>query len=201
MGWLSTLSKILLTIVGIAVVLLIIDFFLFQSQNTTALLEAIQLTFTVNPLASWGVLILIVSIVTLIGGLLFYRRRLFLRNLKNELNEAERITLIELAQNLDETPAKIEVELNQMASSKVSRFQGLFIISQGKHVYIGEKLLNKIIESYNEGQPRGEISNDLQISRSELDKTIELLIEKGAIEEREEKVERKVRPSYRRGTR
>ncbi len=201
MGWLSSLTKIVLTIFGIAVVLLIIDFFLFQSQNTTAFLTAIQIAFTLNPLASWGVIILTISIVFLIGGLLFYRRRLFIRNLKNELNEAGRITLIDLAQILDETPAKIEVELNRMATSKVTKFQGLLIISQGKHVYIGEKMLKEIIESYNEDQPRGEIANDLQISRSELDKTIELLIEKEKIVEREEKVTRKVRPSYRRGTR
>jgi hypothetical protein len=201
MGCLSALTKLLLTITGIVVILLIIDFFLFQSQNTTALLTAIQIAFTVNPLASWGVLLLIITIVLLVGGLLFYRRRIFIRNLKNELNEAERITLIELAQRLDRTPAKIEVELNRMASSKVTKFQGLLIISQGKHVYIGEKLLTEIIESYNEGQARGEIANDLQISRAELDKTIELLIEKGEIEEREEKETRKVRPSYRRGTR
>jgi predicted transcriptional regulator len=121
--------------------------------------------------------------------------------LKTELSEAERITLLELAQKLDATPAKIEVELNRMAKSKVTRFQGLLIISQGKHVYIGEKLLNRIIDSYNEGQPRGEMANDLQISRAELDKTIDILMEKGAIEEREEKVTQKVRPSYRRGTR
>jgi predicted transcriptional regulator len=88
-----------------------------------------------------------------------------------------------------------------MSSSRVTKFQGVLITSQGKHVHIGEKLLNKIIESYNEGQLRGEIANSLQISRAELDKTIELLIEKGVIEEREEKVTRKVRPSYRRGTR
>ncbi|MFX1318975.1 MAG: hypothetical protein ACFE9D_03650 [Promethearchaeota archaeon] len=201
MGLLSALMKIILTFLGIAVVLLIIDFFLFQSQNITALLTAIQLAFTLNQLASWGILILIISIIALIGGLLFYRRRLFIRNLKNELNEAERITLIELAQRLEEKPARIEVELNRMANSKVTRFQGLLIISQGKHVYIGEKLLKEIVESYNEGQPRGEIANALQISRSELDKTIELLIDKEEIEEREEKVTRKVRPSYRRGTR
>ncbi len=201
MGLLSAISKILLTIFGVAIVLLIIDFLLFQSQNTIALITAIQTAFAVNPLLSWGPLILVISIVLLIGALLFYRRRLFIRHLKMELNEAERLTLIELAQRLDKTPAKIEVELNRMATSKVTRFQGLLIISQGRHVYIGEKLLNKIIESYNEGQTRGEIANSLQISRSELDKTIELLIEKGVIEEREEKVTRKVRPSYRRGTR
>lgn len=201
MGWQSTFSKILLTIVGITVVLLIIDFLFFQSLNTIALVTAIQTTFAVNPLLSWGLLILIISVTFLIGGLLYYRRRLFIRHLRAELNEAERITLIELAQKLDKTPAKIEVELNRLSSSRVTRFQGLLIISQGKHVYIGEKLLNTIIESYNEGQPRGEIANSQQISRAELDKTIEILVEKSVIEEREEKVTRKVRPSYRRGTR
>ena len=159
------------------------------------------MAFAVNPLLSWGLLILIISVTFLIGGLLYYRRRLFIRHLRAELNEAERLTLIELAQKLDKTPAKIEVELKRLSSSRVTRFQGLLIISQGKHVYIGEKLLNKIIESYNEGQPRGEIANSQQISRAELDKTIEILVEKSTIEEREEKVTRKVRPSYRRGTR
>ncbi|MFW9935716.1 MAG: hypothetical protein ACFFDU_09495 [Candidatus Thorarchaeota archaeon] len=200
MGWKSGTSKVLLTIIGIAVVLLVIDFALFQSQNTIALVTAIQTAFAINPLLSYGIVGLIVSIAILITGLLYYRRRLFIRSLKNELKEAERIPLIDLAQKLDETPAKVEVELNRMAKSKVTKFQGMLIISQGKHVYMGEKLLNKIIESYNEGQPRGEIANSNQISRAELDKTIELLIEEGRIEEREEKVTRKVRPSYRRGT-
>ncbi|MFX1509885.1 MAG: hypothetical protein ACFFBR_06230 [Promethearchaeota archaeon] len=200
MGWKSGISKVLLTIIGITVVLLVIDFALFQSQNTIALVTAIQTAFAINPLISYGIVGLIVSIAILITGLLYYRRRLFIRNLKNELKDAERIPLIDLAQKLDETPAKVEVELNRMARSKVTKFQGMLIISQGKHVYMGEKLLNKIIESYNEGQPRGEIANSNQISRAELDKTIELLIEEGRIEEREEKVTRKVRPSYRRGT-
>jgi len=201
MGWQSALSKILLTIFSIAVVLLVIDFLLFQSQNTMALIIAIQTAFAVNPLISWGLLILIITVILLISGLLFYRRRLFIRHLKAELTDAERITLIELAQNLEEKPAKIEVELNRMASSKVTKFPGLLITSQGKHVYIGEKLLIEIKESYNEGQSRGEIADTLQISRSELDKSIEVLIDKGEIEEREEKITRKVRPSYRRGTR
>ncbi len=201
MGLQSTLLKILATIFGIAIVFLIIDFFLFQSQNTIALIEAIQTTFTLNPLLSWGIILFVIAIPLLIGGLLYYKRRLFIRHLKDELDEAERITLIDLAQKLDVTPAKIEVELNRMVTSKVTRFHGVLITSQGKHVYIGEKLLNKMIASYNEDQPRGEIANSLQISRSELDKTIELLIDKGTIEEREETVTRKVRPSYRRGTR
>ena len=201
MGLLSTILKILLTILGIAIVLLVIDFLLFQSQNIIALITAIQTTFELNPVLSWGILLLIIVIPLIIGVLLFYRRRRFIQNLKAELNEAERITLIDLARKLDETPAKIEVELNRMSSSKVTRFQGILITSQGKHVYIGEKLLTKICQSYEEGQPRGEIANSLQLSRSELDKTLEILIEKGTIKEREETVTRKVRPSYRRGTR
>ena len=165
MGWQSAISKILLTIIGIAIVLLIIDFFLFQSQNTIAIITGLQTAFAVNPILSWGLLFLIILIPALIIVLLFYRRRQFVQNLRSQLKEAERITLIELAQELDKTPAKIEVELNRMSSSRVSKFQGLLIVSQGKHVYIGEKLLNKIITSYNEGQPRGEIANSLQISR------------------------------------
>jgi hypothetical protein len=200
MGWKSGISKILLTVIGITVVLLVIDFALFQSENTIAMIIAIQTAFALNPLLSYGILGLVISIVILIIGLLYYKRRLFIRSLRSELKEAERIPLIDLAQKLDETPAKIEVELNRMAKSKVTKFQGLLITSQGKHVYVGEKLLNKIVDSYNDGQPRGEIANSNQISRSELDKTIELLIEEGRIEEREEKITRKVRPSYRRGT-
>ncbi len=200
MGWKSGISKILLTIIGITIVLLVIDFVLFQSQNTITLVTAIQTTFALNPLLSYGILGLVISIAILIIGLLYYRRRLFIRSLRSELKEVERIPLIELAQKLDETPAKIEVELNRMVKSKVTKLQGMLITSQGKHVYMGEKLLNKIIDSYNAGQPRGEIANSNQLSRSELDKTIELLIEEGRIEEREEKVTRKVRPSYRRGS-
>lgn len=201
MGLQSTISKIILTIFGITVVLLVIDFLFFQSQNTSALISVIQTTFTINPLVSWGLVILITAFTLFIGGLLYYRRRLFIQQLKSELKEAKRIALIDLAQKMDEKPAKIEVELNRMSDAKVGKFQGLLITSQGKHVYIGEKLLDKIIESYDEGQPRGEIANSLQISRSELDQTLILLIEKGSIDEREETITRKVRPSYRRGTR
>lgn len=197
----STLSKLLAAIFGIAIILIIIDILFFQSQNTTNLINAIQAAFAVNPVLSWGIVIFLVSIILFIGLVVFYRRRIFVSNLKTELEEAERITLVELARHLDETPAKIEVELNRMASSRVTRFQGLLLISQGKHVYLGEKLLTKITETYNEGQPRGEIANSLEVSRDELDKAIDYLISENKIEEREEKTVRKVRPSYRRGTR
>lgn len=197
----SALSKLLAAIFGIAIILIIIDIIFFQSQNTTNLIQAIQVAFAVNPVLSWGIVIFLISIILFIGLVIFYRRRIFVSNLKTELEEAERITLVELARHLDETPARIEVELNRMASSRVTRFQGMLLISQGKHVYLGEKLLTKITENYNDGQPRGEIANSLKISRDELDKAIDYLINENKIEEREEKTVRKVRPSYRRGTR
>lgn len=197
----STLSKLFAVIFGIAIILIIIDMIFFQSQNTTNLIQAILVAFSVNPILSWGIVIFLVSIILFIGLVIFYRRRIFVSNLKTELEDAERITLVELAQHLDETPARIEVELNRMASSRVSRFHGLILISQGKHVYLGEKLLTKITESYNDGQPRGEIANSAEISRDELDKAIDYLISENKIKEREEKTVRKVRPSYRRGTR
>jgi len=197
----SALSKLFAVIFGIAIILIIIDTIFFQSQNTTNLIQAILVAFSVNPILSWGIVIFLVSIILFIGLVIFYRRRIFVSNLKTELEDAERITLVELAQHLDETPARIEVELNRMANSRVSRFQGLLLISQGKHVYLGEKLLTKITESYNDGQPRGEIANSLEISRDELDKAIDYLISENKIKEREEKTVRKVRPSYRRGTR
>ncbi|MFX0079495.1 MAG: hypothetical protein ACFE8O_09685 [Candidatus Hermodarchaeota archaeon] len=197
----SVLSKLLAVIFGVAIILIIIDILFFQSQNTTNLIQAIQVAFAVNPVLSWGIVIFLVSIILFISLVIFYRRRIFASNLKTELEEAERITLVELARHLDETPAKIEVELNRMASSRVTRFQGLLLISQGKHVYLGEKLLTKITETYNAGQLRGEIASSLEISRDELDKAIDYLISENKIEEREEKTVRKVRPSYRRGTR
>ena len=86
MGWQSTLSKILLTIFSIAAVLIIADFLFFQSQNTVALVTAIQTAFAVNPLLSWGLFIFIISIAFLIGGLLYYRRRLFIQHLRAELD-------------------------------------------------------------------------------------------------------------------
>ena len=197
----SALSKLFAAIIGIAIILIIIDIIFFQSSNTTNLIQAILVAFSVNPILNWGIVIFLVSIILFIGLVIFYRRRIFVSNLKTELEDAERITLVELAQHLDETPARIEVELNRMASSRVSRFQGLLLISQGKHVYLGEKLLTKLTESYNDGQPRGEIANSLEISRDELDKGIDYLISENKIKEREEKTVRKVRPSYRRGTR
>ncbi|MHA2315471.1 MAG: hypothetical protein ACXACF_09375 [Candidatus Hermodarchaeia archaeon] len=197
----STLSKLFAAIFGIAIILIIIDIIFFQSLNTSNLIQAIQVTLSVNPVLSWGIVIFLVSIILFIGLVIFYRRRIFVSNLKTELENAERITLVELAQHLDETPARIEVELNRMASSRVSRFQGLLIISQGKHVFLGDKLLTKITESYNDDQPRGEIANSLEVSRDELDKAIDYLISENKIKEREEKTVRKVRPSYRRGTR
>ena len=197
----STSAKLLLTIMGITIVLVIIDFVLFQLDNTTALVNTIITSFELNPIVSWGVVITLVVFGSFIGAILFYRRRLFKSSLRNELIEAERVTLLELAQKLDATPARIEVELNHLMSSKVSKFPGLLLISQGKHVYLGRKLLNQIIDAYNDGEPRGDIANTHQISRDEIDKAITYLIESGILKEREEKTTRKVRPSYRRGTR
>ena len=134
----STLSKLLAAILGIAIILIIIDILFFQSQNTTNLIQTIQAVFAANPVLSWGIVIFPISIILFIGLVIFYRRRIFVSNLKTELEEAERITLVELARHLDETPAKIEVELNRLVSSRVTRFQGLLLISQGKHVYLGE---------------------------------------------------------------
>lgn len=197
----SAISKIIVGVVAIIVVFLALDVVFFQALNTKALATAIFTAVSINPVLSWGIIILIVALSFFIIILLFYRRRLFIGELKDELEKAERISLIELAQKLDETPAKIEVELNRMASSKVTKFQGLLIISQGKHVYLGQKLIDEIVEYYNDEIPRGDIANALQISRDELDKAIDYLIEKRIIEEREEKTTQKVRPSYRRGTR
>ena len=197
----STSTKLLLTIIGITITLVIIDFVLFQLENTTALINTITMAFALNPIVSWGVIITIVGFGAFFVVILFYRRRLFKSSLRNELLQAERVTLLELAQKLDATPARIEVEMNQLTSSKMSKFPGLLIISQGKHVYLGQKLLNQIIDAYNDGVPRGDIANDYQISRDELDKAITYLIDSGVLIEREEKTTRKVRPSYRRGTR
>ncbi|MDO8124515.1 MAG: hypothetical protein Q6364_09070 [Candidatus Hermodarchaeota archaeon] len=197
----STSAKILSAIIGIAIVLIIIDFVLFQLQNITALVDVILLSFELNPIMSWGIVIVVGGFGLFIGVILFYRRRIFKSSLRNELFAAERVTLLELAQKLDATPARIEVEMNRLTSSKVSKFPGLLIISQGKHVFLGQKLLDQIIEAYNEGEPRGDIANTHQISRDEIDKAITYLIDSGVIEEREEKTARKVRPSYRRGTR
>jgi len=197
----STSAKIILALIGITIVLIIVDFILFQLQNITALVDVILLSFTINPIVSWGSVIAVVGFGFFIGIVLFYRRRTFKSSLRNELLQAERLTLLELAQKLDATPARIEVEMNRLSGSKVSKFPGLLIISQGKHVYLGQKLLDQIIDAYNDGDPRGDIANTYQISRDEVDKAITHLIDTGILEEREEKMTRKVRPSYRRGTR
>ncbi|MFX0169277.1 MAG: hypothetical protein ACFE89_07990 [Candidatus Hodarchaeota archaeon] len=194
-------AKILLAVVGITIILIIIDLLLFQWENTTALLQGILTAFSVNPMLSYGVVIFVGGLGFVIASSLFYRRRRFKSSLRHELAEAERITLLDLAQQLEVTPARIEVELNRMASSKVTKFPGLFMISQGKHVYLGQKLLDRIVDSYNDGESRGDIASANQISRVELDKAIAQLVDSGLIEEREEKITRKVRPSYRRGSR
>jgi hypothetical protein len=197
----STSAKILLALLGFTIVLLIIDFVLYQLQNTTALIDVILSSFTLNPVVSWGIIITIAVFVIFIGIIVFYRRRIFKTRLRNELIEAERLTLLEIAQKLDAKPAKIEVEMNHLARSRTSKFPGLFIISQGKHVYLGQKLLDQIIDAYNNGEPRGDIANTHKISRDEIDKAITHLVDSGVLDEREEKMVRKVRPSYRRGTR
>lgn len=197
----STTAKILLALLGITLILILIDFVLFQLLNTTALIDVVLSSFSLNPIMSWGVIIFVVGFGFFIGLILFYRRRLFKSSLRTELLEAERITLLELAQKLDVTPARIEVEMNRLAGSKVSKFPGRLIISQGKHVYLGQKLLDQIVDAYNDGEPRGDIANTHQISRDEVDKAIAYLVDSGVLKEREEKTTRKVRPSYRRGTR
>jgi hypothetical protein len=201
MAFRSLLSKIIIAILGITIGFLLLDFFFFNSQNTQAIITAIIIAYSVNPILSWSVVFVLVIIIVIGSAALICRRRSFISALKDELAAAERIPLIELAQRLDETPARIEVELNRMASSKVRKFSGLLILSQGKHVFLGEKLLDEIVNLYNQGISRGEIASELQISRDELDKAILHLIDKGVIQHREEKVTRKVRPSYRRGTR
>lgn len=197
----SALSKIIATILGIAIVLIIVDIFLFQSLNTQAILTLLITVYAVNPIVSWGVTIFIGTFLLFIGAILINRRRRFVGELKRELEEADRLTLIELAKKLDETPAKIEIELNRMTSSKLRGIKGLLIISQGKHVYLGKNLLDQIIDLYNQENTRGQIAGELQLRRDELDKAISYLVKNGSIKEREEKETRKVRPSYRRGTR
>jgi hypothetical protein len=197
----STFAKILLTLLGITIILIIIDFILFQLQNTTIFIQGISSYFSLNPIVSLGVIIFLIGLVFFVGLIIFYRQRIFKSNLRNELHEAERITLIELAQKLDATPARIEVVMNRIMGAKRTKFPGLLIISQGKHVYLGQKLLDQITDSYSDGEPRGDIANTHQISRDEIDKAITYLIDSGILEEREEKTTRKVRPSYRRGTR
>lgn len=197
----SRISKFLITILGIILFILIVDFLLFQLQNTIAISTIITVSYSSNPLVSWTMTILLLSLVTLIVIGIIRRRREFLQRLKDQLDEAERITIVDLAQRLDVTPAKIEIELNRMVSSKVRRFPGLIIISSGKHIYLGEKLLTRIVELHEQEYTRGEIAGSLQLVRADLDKAIIHLVEKGLIEDREEQRVEKVRPSYRRGTR
>lgn len=197
----SKFFKFIITIFVVILSLILIDFLFFNLQNTVALSIIITSSFSSNPLMSLTIAILLLSLFSIIMIGIIQRRREFLQQLKNQLDDAERITIVDLAQKLDATPAKIETELNRMASSKVRHFPGIIIISQGKHVYIGEKLLSQIVELHEKEYTRGEIAGSLQLVRADLDKAIMYLVEKGLIEDREEKQVEKVRPSYRRGTR
>ena len=197
----STLSKCIITVISVAVVLLLVDFFFFQFQNAIAITTGILTYFSINPLLNWSITILLLSIVGIIILAVVRRRRDFRKRLQSQLLDTEQITLIELAKKLDTTPARIEVELKRMASSKVRKLSGLLVISQGKHVYLGEKLLDKITDLYEQKLTRGEISGQLQMVRADLDKAVDYLIEKGVIDKRKEETKDKVRPSYRRGTR
>ena len=197
----STLSKCIITVISVAVVLLLVDFFFFQFQNALAIKTGIITYFSINPLLNWSITIILLSIVGIIILALVRRQRDFRKRLQSQLLDTEQITLIELAQKLDTTPAKIEVELKRMASSKVRKHSGLLVISQGKYVYLGEKLIDKITDLYKQTLTRGEISGQLQMVRADLDKAVDHLIEKGLIDKRKEETKDKVRPSYRRGTR
>lgn len=197
----STISKILVAVLGFIIFLLAIDIIFFASRNILTVIDAIRAAFEMDPLVNWGITIFIISIIALITIGLFYRRRNFLQRLKRHLDDTERVTLVELARELDITPAKLEIEINKMISSKVYRIGGLLIISQGRHIYIGEALLEQIIALYEQQHTRGEIAGSLQILRDEIDKVISYLINQGIIEEREERQPEKLRPSYRRGTR
>ncbi len=197
----STLSKCIIAVISVAVVLLLVDFFFFQFQNAIAIKIGILTYFSINPLMNWSITILLLSIVGIIILAVVRRRRDFRKRLQSQLLDTEQITLIELAKKLDTTPARIEVELKRMASSKVRKLSGLLVISQGKYVYLGEKLLDKITDLYEQKLTRGEISGQLQMVRADLDKAVDYLIEKGVIDKRKEETKDKVRPSYRRGTR
>jgi hypothetical protein len=186
---------------AIVVFLLIVDWLFFQSKNASTIAAVLVTSYLLNPVGSWGLTFLIASLLALVAVALFRRRRGFLNRLKAQLAAAERITFIELASKTDVTPAKIEAELTGMARSRIRRLPGLVIVSQGKHVYLGEKLLGKIIELYQQKRTPGEIAGSLQVVRDELDKAITYLVQKGLIERREELTTQKIRPSYRRGTR
>jgi DNA-binding MarR family transcriptional regulator len=178
-----------------------VDWLFFQSKNASTIAAALVTSYSQNPVGSWGVTFLIVSLVAFVAVVLFRHRREFLNRLKAQLAAAERITFVDLASKTDVTPARIEAELTRMARSRIRRLPGLVIVSQGKHVYLGEKLLNQIIELYQQKRTSGEIAGSLQIVRDELDKAITHLVEKRLIERREELTTQKIRPSYRRGTR
>jgi len=197
----TTLYKIITAIIGVTLFLLVIDFLFFSSRNLTAVITSIIGYYYQNPIASWGATLIILFIPSILIVTLMKRRRDFLKRLKDKIASAERITLIELARGINETPAKVEVELRRMASSKVRRLPGILMVSRGKHVYLGERLLNKITNLYNEGLTRGEIAAQLQIPRDEVDKAIVYLADEGVIQEREETKPVKMKPSYRRGTR
>lgn len=197
----SNLSKCIITVICITAIFLLVDFFFFQFQNAITIATAITTNFTINPLLSWGITILLLSILGIVILTIIRRRRDFRIRLKNLLVDAEQITLLELAQKLDTTPAKIEVELKRMVSSRVRTLSGLLVISQGKYVYLGEKLLEKITDLYKQELTRGEIAGKLQMVRADLDKAVDYLVERGVIEKRKEETKDKVRPSYRRGTR
>ena len=197
----SAIYKIIGVIIGASIIFLLVDFIFFGSQNIQLIISNIMTAFSQDPFLSWGITLFLLLLIALIGVGTFYRRRGFSQRLRDELNGVERITLVELARYLGVTPARVEVEINRMLSSKVRRLNGLLILSHGKHVYLGEKLLNKIFELYQQEFTRGEIAGNLHIVRADLEKAITHLIERRKIKDREEKSIEKVRPSYRRGTR
>jgi biotin operon repressor len=197
----STLSKLLLFLSAFIIFLFAIDILFFQTQNIQIIATTILDSFTANPLLSWGITFFLGAIIGLIAFGIYSRRRGFLLRLRAELDEAERVTLIEIARKLEVTPAKIELKIQQLEKSRVRKLGGLLIFSQGKHVYIGENLLAQITKLYSQGLTRGEVAGSLEIVRYEIDKAIDHLIEQGIVEGREEKRVEKVRPSYRRGTR
>ncbi len=197
----STLSRLLLFITAVLVFLLAVDILFFQGQNIQTIGTGILDAFATNPVVSWGLTFALGALIGLIAFAIYSRRRNFLLRLRAELDNAERVTLVEIARKLEVTPAKIELKIQQLGQSRVRKLGGLLISSQGKHVYIGEILLDQITNLYSQGLSRGEVAGSLQIVRDEVDKAIDYLVEKGIVEGREEKRAEKVRPSYRRGTR
>ena len=59
----SNLSKCIIAVIFVTVILLLVDFFVFQFQNTIDVATAITLNFTTNPLMSWGITIVLLSIL------------------------------------------------------------------------------------------------------------------------------------------